>query len=288
MKLRGNVVLLVGSVAACAGSSKPGAVATTACDPLAVATSTLSRGAFVGAGRDKEQRVYYVDRVNTAPRLFVAEGSTSLHRHNVSGVGEGADTLDLLTDDSTSRFALKLELREQRAVRMGLHRGALNDKKTFEIGVEGEELTMVSESELAGWSLSETSSVIVLYAATTNDGRRFVAFDRSTTTDAVRVFFGPPERMTQRRVLGESRDSTVHLTIDLDGVETNVQLNFPISGAMFGASRLDPRGQAAIPLTPMPGSPGEERSGAFGDAGAVASPRAEPETFVRGATFYCF
>lgn len=87
---------------------------------------------------------------------------------------------------------------------MGVFRGAPDPKtKSFEIGVQGEELTLLSAADLGSFTLVNASSILVTYAATTDDGHRFMMFepeiDRSD--DKVRVFYGTDDRMLGRKVL---------------------------------------------------------------------------------------
>lgn len=142
-----------------------------------------------------------------------------------------------------------------------------------------------------------------MYDATSDDGRRLVAFTTNVdySDDKVRVFFGPPERLAQRTLLHVYYDSTVHLEIDLDGVDTTAQLNFCL-GEMFGPTRLEQRDGLTTALTPVPRTPGDcsfEDAGPPAEAGApdaggavapafVPPPRLDPATELAGLRFYCF
>ena len=168
---------------------------------------------------------------------------------------------------------------------MGVFVGAPDPKtKSFEIGVQGEELTLLNADGLSTLSLVNTTNVGLMYAATTADGRYFISFypDTLSPGSKARVFFGPKDRVAQRSVLSESRDSTVHLEIELDGVRTQAQLNFCL-GTPFGPARLQ-AGGVVTPLTSMEGSPGD--CAGVGDAGAP--PRKEVAELVAGLRFYCF
>lgn len=269
------------------------------CDPLVVATAPITLGDLVGAGRAADGTVYVLDRTpndRAAVRAFVSAG-TVLRRRKIYGSGETPDFVTVTLDaDRTAPLQVKVDLASGKATRMGVFRGPLDPKtKTFDIGTQGEQLTLLAASDLSGFTLADVPSAHVIYAATTADAHRFMAFmpDVDYSDDKVRVFYGTDDRMTERKVYSMSEDSSIHLAFDLDGVRTNAQLTFCSSWSGWGPPRLEPAGGTPIPLTPVPGSPGAGGCAGIaadaGDAGAPApTPPADPATLTAGLTFYCF
>jgi hypothetical protein len=167
-----------------------------------------------------------------------------------------------------------------------LSRPADPKTKSFEIGVQGEELTLLAESDLSAFTLANISSIQVMYAATTNEGHRLVVFttDVDYTDDKVQAFYGTDDRMIQRKVFSIFYDHAVHLDFDLDGVRTTAELIFGFS-PIWGAPRLKLATGVTLPLTPVPGSPGSSVSG--GDAGdGGATQLAQPAVLVSGLRFF--
>ena len=95
--------------------------------------------------------------------------------------------------------------------------------KTFTIGQDGEELTIVPESDFRSMPVYNLPPEVLLkYAATTADGRILLVLqprDDATYDDAF-VFFGPPTRVLQRHLESNSHSGSgsAFLTFDVDGV----------------------------------------------------------------------
>lgn len=277
------------------------AVAATSCDPLTVAAPPIALGEVIAAGRSADGTVYVLDRgpvgVGTDFRAFISEGS-ALRRWNVAGSGETPDFITVtLGDPSPDALQLRVDLAGGKATRMGVFRGPPDPKtKSFEIGVQGEELALVPAAELSRFTLVNVAGMRVDYDATTTDGHRLVVLSPTIdrTDDEVRVFYGTDDRLLERRVFGVTRSSSMRIGFDLDGTLTVAVLEFGL-GPSGSAPRLEaPEGGEQVPLTPVPGSPGDDwatRSSPDGgaDGGASSSPpRLSSEALVAGLHFYCF
>lgn len=137
------------------------------------------------------------------------------------------------------------------------------------------------------------TSYRAVYAATTEDGHRFLALAplENYRTDNVRVFYGTPDDMRQREVLDYVASSAIHLTFDLDGKPIAASLIYCNSAHYFGKARLELPDRTVIPLTPMPGSPGAMSCPSYvdgGDAGAPTQPVADVTELVAGGQYLCF
>ena len=280
---------LLVSISACSKSeSSSTPTASQSCDPLSVAAEPITLGNVVAAGRAADGTVYAIDNVGgPEARAFVSEG-TLLRRHKVGGSGSGSDVLVLTVDTD---LQLRVELSGGVARRMGVYRGPPEPKtKSFEIGVQGEELTLISPADLAVFTLVNITSEALVYAATTSDGHRFFVFEPTIdlSDEKVRVFYGMPDAVKQRKVISVSRDSTIQIVIDIDGVTTTAKLAFRL-GSYFGAPRLEPSTGEVTALVPDPGSPGDGWDAPPSDAGVRdAGHDADAATLVAGAHFVCF
>jgi hypothetical protein len=272
------------------------------CDPLAVDAAPIALAEIVGAGRAPDGTVYVIDRgplgIGTGLRAFVSDGAT-LRRRKVLGSGEGPDfVIATIGDDAANPLQARIELTGGKAARMGVFRGPPDPKtKSFELGVQGDELTLLGAGELATFSVVNLAEIDVMYDATTPDGHRLVIFTPviDYTDDEVRLFYGTDDDLAERRIHFISRDSSIHVTFDLDGVTTTAHLVSRLSGGMWGPPRLQPEGGGpSTPLTPVPGSPGTDwnESQASLDAGGDAatpaqSPREDAATLVARLHFRC-
>jgi hypothetical protein len=300
--LRSTIAVAIAACTSGGPGTPPGSTTTTAqlqaCDPLAEGAPPIELGALVGAGRAKDGTVYVIDRGAPELRAFVSDRSV-LRRRKVSGSGEGEGFVTvLLGDDPRIAVQIRVELAGVKATRMGISTAPPDPKtKSFDITTQGEELALLEPSDLAAFILVNISSVRLMYAATTPDGQRFVAFepDAASSESKVRVFYGPTERVAQRTVLDVNYDSSVHLRFDLDGTPTDAQLMWRNSASLWGPPRLT-RGGVSTPLTPLPGSPGADweagpvvlDAGADGGTADLTPPPAEPAALLAGLRFYCF
>jgi hypothetical protein len=235
-----------------------------------------------------------VDRVAGAPaRLFVSAGSSVLRRRSVSGAAELADAVLLSTADDD--LHVRVDLVNGLAKRMGIFRGALDPMtKSFEIGKDGEELTLLSQAEItSSFTLNGTSeseaTMRVTYAATATEDRKLIVVEpKELSPDSqVRVFFGKSDRMIQRRVISTSRDHTIHLVFDLDGLSANALLTFCGPSPVWGPPVIKLSNGAEIALTTVEGSQKCARP-SVNDAAATISPSLSDESLVAGHQFFCF
>lgn len=271
-----------GGGATSAGDAGDAAQTTTLCDPLVAAAAPITLGPIVGAGRASDGKIYVVDRGAPGFRAFVSDGN-SLRRFVVLGSGE-TDTFVTVTidDDPSTPLQIKVDLSKGAATRMGIYRGPPDPlTKTFEIGVQGEELALVDKSALAGLSLVNISDYRVTYDATTPDGHRLMELEPlvDPSEARIRLFYGTDDHMVQRRVLSVAVDNDLHLVVDIDGVQRKVLLAY--CHGNFGPSRIDD-----VPLTSVPGMPSGDACPSMDDGGFPRRPTSEE--LVKGLTFYCF
>ena len=144
--------------------------------------------------------------------------------------------------------------------KMGVYRGALTDKKSFEVGKEGDVLTLVGSDVVAAFELRNLPGDIVAeYDATIADGHRiFVTRPKvDWHYEDFRVFYGTPERMEEHRLVTASRGSTTYITFELDGLEQTAVFPSTLSSPIDTA-RLMSGPTTSQPLTLLtPVSPGE-------------------------------
>jgi hypothetical protein len=294
------VAMLLAAVAcSCSKSSSDSApaVAGRACDPLAAEAAPIALAEVIGAGRAADGTVFVLDRERSNIRGFVSEGNV-LRRKNVVGSGETPDFVAATLDDPSGRIEVRVDIANGRATRMGVARALDPGSKTFEIGPENE-LTLLSPADLSSFQVANIAGIGVMYAATTEDGHRFFAFEPTIdlSNDAVRVFYGTPDRMIERRVAQVARSSFVIIDFDLEGTRTIANLTFCLTPGV--RPTLQPTDGPIIPLTPIPGSPGGTRCPSFDgtDAGPDAGSEEDgglpdrvspPGALVSGLSFVCF
>ena len=238
--------------------------ALSACSPLAASTKPITLGNILGAGRHADGTVYVLDDGDPTYRAFVSQGNV-LQRKEVNGSGStggaaGGESITATVTD-TAPFVLQVERANGAATRMGVYRGALTDKKSFEVGKEGDTLTLVGSDVVASFELRNLPGDIVAeYDATTADGHRiFVTRPRvDERYQDFRVFYGTPDRMEERRLVSVMRGSTTFITFELDGLEQTAV--FPSRFSMpSDTARLMSTPTASQALTVLaPVSPGAD------------------------------
>ncbi|MBX3230213.1 MAG: hypothetical protein KIT84_24725 [Labilithrix sp.] len=260
------------------------------CDPLAASPEPLALATVIAAGSAADGTIYVVDKT-PAPsagvagerRAFVSAG-TALKRVKVAAVHESEEELLLSLNDAAD-LQLKVEHEgfDGPATRMAVFRGVLGEATTFNPEIDGEVLTPVAADAYAGLTLEDLPAVDVLYAATASDGRRFLVLHPTgvVTTETLRVFLGPPDRMVEYTVLSAAFATFTTVVFDVDGIQTVATLTTAESNPMSGAARLEDGAGIIATLTPLPGSPGEVVDGA-------APPKAPAATFTTGLSFLCF
>jgi len=231
------------------GASTAGA---RACSPLdGTAAQSITLAHVIGAGRHPDGTVYVLDDGVPSYRAFVSQG-TVLQRKEVAGSGDvggapGTESISATVRDATAPFALQIERSGGVATRMGVYRGELA-AKSFEIGVEGDVLTLVGADVLAAFEVRNLpGGVVVEYDATTQDGHRLIVTRPMVdwTYDDFRVFYGIPGEMKERHLENASRGSTTYISFDLDGAAYTAvfpsSLSAPYEQATLGAGLTQPR-----------------------------------------------
>jgi hypothetical protein len=225
MALRGcAVVLLVSSFGAWACGGGSAGPALRPCDPFAVDTKPITLGTVMGVGRDATGTIYVVDGHGESPERLFASSGTTLVRQKVGGTGsasDGSGTLLVLTGGTPDApLTVEVQVAGGRVTAMGLFRGALATK-TFAIGSMGETLQVMSAADIAGFSLQNLpGTVSAIHVATTADGRWLVVTqpDVDAMVLDVRVFFGAPDALRERRVIPSAQPRSYALIeFDLDG-----------------------------------------------------------------------
>ena len=130
-----------------------GAGALTACDPFAAHMLPISLATLLGAGKDGSGTIYAADDGgDEGGRVFVSNGK-QLVRQRVAGSGIGDGVYVFTVQDHDPAFVLQIVGDYPDFARIGVLIGTLDDRKVFTIGKEGEELTIVPESEIRALAL---------------------------------------------------------------------------------------------------------------------------------------
>jgi len=243
------------------------------CQPLSEETLAISLASVLGAGQDADGTIYVVDEAGSELRAFISEGG-ELYRQRVSGSGQVTSAAGLVTVVSLLELepplTLQVEEAADHAQRMGVFSGPL-DTKSFSIGEQGEELTLLTAPELQGVPLHNyPAEILVEYSAELTDGRWLVVlrprdFD---SYEQFRVFFGPPERLAERRLLdiARARDGgSTSLVFDVDGEQAHAEFPIELVDEQF-----------------VPGDPSLELGGTSLDL-TLQAPAAGPD----GASYFC-
>jgi hypothetical protein len=153
---------------------------------------------------------------------------------------------------------------------MGVVTGPLSTK-TFTIGEQGEELSLLTASDAKALPIHDyPAEILVEYSATLDDGRLLVVLRPRDFQDylELRVFFGPLDHLDERHVSNATR---AH-----DGGSTNI--DFEIAGEpAHAAFPVELTGDVFTPGAP---------SLTIGDQGVALSLEAPPVS-PAGAAYYC-
>jgi hypothetical protein len=250
-----RIVVTLASLATACGGTSP--AATAACDPLATTTLPISAGKLIAAGKDAAGTVYLIDEF-TSPegagidRLFISSG-TVLQRQVVDGSGSngsGAGAFFIISTGSAGAQALQVEVEmgPSGPAKMAIHHGPLSGK-TFAIDADGEPLALLSQADLAAFSLQNLPGTIVAeHHALLADGR--VVLVTRPAVDAsyqdFRVFFGPVDHLQEGTDVHVSRGSYTQITFTWDGRPVQAVFGSPLAPAIVSALTID--GQT-LPLT---------------------------------------
>jgi len=204
----------------------------TTCDVLAGIEKPIAPGEVLAVGRDAAGVVYVLDELDGDVRAFVSEGQ-ALRRHRVLGSGSG-DLGDVAFYDveveADPPFTLYLEIPD--VGEPTFTKIVVPGRNMPDAAADGEELTLLGEDELAGFTLENLPpEVTVEYLGTLEDGR-FIVVTRPTddwTYEDFRVFVGQRERVLERQVQSVTRardggSTTIELSVD--GEPTT--LHFPV------------------------------------------------------------
>jgi hypothetical protein len=219
------------------------------CNPLDAPDTPLTLADLYGAGRDQAGTLYVADQGGRDhQRAFISNGTT-LQRVDIAGSGlDGAGSLSLTISDPV--LSIRIDGAGPNPTRMGIVHGPI-DGKTFDVGSQGEVLTLVGPAALTGFAVKNlANNVVVEYNASLADGRRFFVTRPKVdwTYDDFRVFFGQPSDMEERPLVSASRGNTTFLTFTVDGTNYDAVLEAgpPLGN---GHATVQPAGQAVSDLT---------------------------------------
>jgi len=262
--------LVVALAAGCKAENEDQAVSS--CDPLAAATGDVALASVVGAGEGADGTVYVIDENDGELRAFVSRAG-ELYRQRVSGSGQDNTNGSLVTvtlDELEPTLTIQVTTDTSGLTRMGIVTGPLATK-TFTIGEEGEELSLVTPSDAKALPIHNyPAEILVEYSAVLADNQQLVVLRPRDFSDYLefRVFFGPLDHLDERHVTNATR---AH-----DGGSTNI--DFEVEGkpahAAFPVEFID---EAFTPGAP---------SLTIGDqevALSLTTPAASPA----GAAYYC-
>ena len=222
--------------------SESGAATQTTCDPLAPALKPITLGSVLAAGKSATGTIYAVDQVDTTQRVFVSDGSGTLVRQRVTGSGSGSGPTFYVFDveNIAQPFVLQIDMPAGASVRMGVLQGTLKDSKTLVIGQDGEELTVLPSTAIAGMPLRNLpGDVYVEYVATLPDGQLMLVtrpVDDWSYAD-FRLFLGALNAVIERPVDSVTRlkdGGTTTILFQLDGTQASAY--FPFVRADAGVS----------------------------------------------------
>ncbi len=255
MRIRGVSVLPIIASVACGGSDTPspqedgssnasldagldaevdeaGSGVRTACDPFAARPLPIVLGTVIAVGESSAGLIYAVDQVDTGQRVFVSDASGTLVRQRIAGSGTGPDFYVFDISDHDPAFVLQIDIPAGGTMRMGVFNGTLTDSKTFVIGQQGEELTVLPAGAVASTPVRNLpGDVVVEYAASLADGDVMVVTrprDDWSYTD-FRLFLGPMGAVAERKVESVARakdGGSTTITFDLDG--SSAVASFPV------------------------------------------------------------
>jgi hypothetical protein len=213
------------------------------CDPLAPAYKPIALADILGIGKSADGTIYVADQSGSTQRVFVSDASGTLVRQHTSGGGSSSDGSGMqymfTVTDPASPFVLEVYVPKSGAIRMGVLQGTLPDRKSFVIGQEGEELTVLASSAIANMPLRNfPGTVVAEYIATLPDGQLILVTrpaDDVSYTD-FRVFLGPVGAVAERKVSQVSRaldGGSTHVIFDLDGAQADAYFRVVSVDASF-------------------------------------------------------
>lgn len=183
-----------------------------ACEPLGAMDTPVALRDVIAVGKAATGTLYVVDQdaEDVDVRVFVSEG-LALVRREVSGTGDetlaGRRRLAVTVQRGDDAFTLFIEWNGA-PTRIVREDGPLRDKNLDPSAHLGEELEVVDESVLTGLRVRNLpGDVVVEYSARVDQTQRLVVTRpaHDWTYEDFRLFFGPPERIEERRVSSVER-----------------------------------------------------------------------------------
>ncbi len=191
--------------------SSSGGAGTSACDPLQSKTTsvTLDAASIVAAGRALDGTVYVLTEQHSEMRLFVGSGSALAEQFEL---GTGTDTesgtqtwlFDYAAADG-SPISVEAQ-RDASGLRMGVLMGPKSGK-TWQVGGQGETLTLLSAADAAALSAQTTQTFNVDFAGVRADGTALVLVAPAHSGDfaSERLFWGMPGALAEEKILSFTR-----------------------------------------------------------------------------------
>jgi hypothetical protein len=251
MRIRGMFVLPIIASVACGGSDTPSGQedgssnasldagldeassgVRSACDPFAARHLPIAIGTVIAVGESSAGLIYAVDQVDSSQRVFVSDASGTLVRQRIAGSGTGPDFFVFDISDHDPAFVLQIDIPVGGTMRMGVFNGTLTDSKTFVIGQQGEELTVLPAEVIASTPVRNLpGDVVVEYAAALADGDIMVVTRPRDdwSYEDFRLFLGPMGAVAERKVgnVVRARDGgSTTITFDLD--DSSAVASFPV------------------------------------------------------------
>jgi hypothetical protein len=198
------------------------------CNPFALAPKPIALATVIAAGKAADGTIYAADELDVSPyqRVFVSDAGGTLVRQHISGSGTSSESGGMVYDFGAAvpadPFVLQIE-KSAGAVRMGVFQGGLKDRKSFTIGVDGEELTVLPSGALAGMAVRNfPGDVYVEYITTLSDGRWLLVTRPAEdwSYNDFRLFLGPVDRIAEHAVSNAARaldGGSTTITFDYDG-----------------------------------------------------------------------
>lgn len=181
------------------------------CDPFAATPKPITLGAVVAVGQSAAGTIYVVDQIESGQRVFVSDSDGTLARQRASGSSESdafKQVYILSTDGPDAQFVLQIDKPTGAPLRMGVVQGTLKDQKSFTIGQDGEELTVLPDATIAARPIRNLpGEILAEYIVTSSLGEQMVVTrprDDWSYSD-FRVFLGPAGLLHEYRVTSAMR-----------------------------------------------------------------------------------
>jgi len=227
------------------------------CDPFAASEQPIVLGTVLGAGRDAAGTIYVV---NAKGQVFISVDGV-LIRQRVAGSGTGPDFWVYSLADHTPPLTVQGNPQPDGSLRMGIFTGAMTTK-TFVIGEQGEELTVLDAADVAALPVRDLPGEVVLeYAAALPDGRQLVVTrprDDMSYTD-FRLFLGDGGQLSERKVVQVQRfkdggSTLIVFVLDRVPATASFPVEFADGGFAPGPASLETPADT-LPLTRLSAAP---------------------------------